>query len=112
MGFLRPLVSFPHGSFNHFFFLILQDIFQTLGNKRLLEPRKANAPIKKVEKKSPLTLLGHSLPKGHGPDEPGFGADTTGKQIVEKFRSDVKGLRNAIRKSRKSNSRLLRTHEF
>jgi len=30
---------------------------------------------------------------------------TTGKRIVEKLRSDVKGLRNAIRRSRKSNSR-------
>jgi hypothetical protein len=55
-----------------------------------------------VEKKNPLLLLGQSLAKL--PDDM-TGTDTTGKRIVEKLRSDVKGLRNAIRKSRKSNSR-------
>ena len=73
-----------------------------------MEARKANAPyVKKpphVEKKSPLHLLGHSLAKA--PDDPAAAAtDSTGKKIVEKLRSDVKGLRNAIRRSRKSNSR-------
>lgn len=68
-----------------------------------MEARKANAPAKKPEKKSPLSLLGHSLAKG--PDDAGFNGDTTGKRIVEKLRSDVKGLRNAIKKSRRSNSR-------
>jgi hypothetical protein len=70
-----------------------------------MEARKANAPYvkKALEKKSPLHLLGQSLAKA--PDDLALGVESTGKKIVEKLRSDVKGLRNAIRRSRKSNSR-------
>lgn len=86
-------------------YLFSQEILQTLGRKRLMEARKAAGPpaLKKhTEKKSsPLHLLGHSIRKGSD-DSPG---EKTGKRIVEKLRSDVKGLRNAIRRSRKSNSR-------
>lgn len=83
-----------------------------------MEARKASGPVipKKVvttpllvevKRTSPLTL---SLSRSHSSHstkglDPSIPDTTTGKRIVEKLRSDVKGLKNAIRRSRKSNSR-------
>jgi hypothetical protein len=73
------------------------------GSGVLIEPKKSS-PVHNVG-------LSHSQ-SGHSNKEltdagTGVPIDTniTGKRIVEKLRSDVKGLRNAIRRSRKSNSR-------
>ncbi|CAG7819419.1 unnamed protein product [Allacma fusca] len=91
-----------------------QEILQTLGRKRLMEARKASAPAtarkivapidpKKGPTSSHLSLAQSQSSLSHkGPETPE--TDNTSKRIVEKLRSDVRGLRNAIRRSRKSNS--------
>ena len=79
-----------------------------------MEARKANAPAPKKPdvKKVPPTASHLSLAPSQsslshkGPDT--SETDNTSKRIVEKLRSDVRGLRNAIRRSRKSNSRYAR----
>ncbi|CAK1590521.1 unnamed protein product [Parnassius mnemosyne] len=58
-----------------------QDILQTLGRKRLQEAKNMSRQRVKGE---------------HSPDKTG-GDDTTSKRIVHKLRTDVKGIRNAIR---------------
>jgi len=74
-----------------------QEILQSLGRKRLMEARNVSRT------KSP----GHRDGKGvsSAATRDGMaGADTdsrAGKRIVEKLRSDVKGLKNVLRKSRR-----------
>ncbi|XP_047511563.1 uncharacterized protein LOC125053968 isoform X3 [Pieris napi] len=61
-----------------------QDILQTLGRKRLQEAKS----------------MARQKPKNEvSPDKTG-GDDSTSKRIVHKLRTDVKGIRNAIRRSR------------
>ncbi|XP_035701057.1 uncharacterized protein LOC110861989 isoform X3 [Folsomia candida] len=92
-----------------------QEILQTLGRKRLMEARKSSGPAvpKKViepKKGSPVpgvvtSGLIQSSSTYSNKDVVAVEVDTTTrKRIVEKLRSDVKGLRNAIRRSRRSNS--------
>lgn len=87
-----------------------------------MEARKASGPA--VKKGQPVPGSGTDGKKASSPTNvplvqtvsPQIDLDTdsgsnidsnAGKRIVEKLRSDVKGLRNAIRRSRKSNSRYL-----
>ncbi|XP_049840424.1 cyclic nucleotide-gated cation channel alpha-3-like [Schistocerca gregaria] len=71
-----------------------QEILQNLGRKRLMEARNMNKP---------KTAAGHGSSHGrhgeHGGGE--AGDDSAGKRIVDRLRSDVKGLKNALRKSRR-----------
>ncbi|CAL8081661.1 unnamed protein product [Orchesella dallaii] len=86
-----------------------QEILQTLGRKRLMEARKASgAPNAKkpsasdaAKKLQAISLTPKEAPECSGP----VAADSTaGKRIVEKLQSDFKGLKDVIRRSRKSNS--------
>ncbi|KAL0266304.1 UNVERIFIED_CONTAM: hypothetical protein PYX00_008888 [Menopon gallinae] len=61
-----------------------QEILQNLGRKRLMEARNASKILKPI--------------KEH--ESPGE-SENAGKRIVEKLRSDVKGLKNALRRSRR-----------
>ncbi|KAK6642142.1 hypothetical protein RUM44_013865 [Polyplax serrata] len=65
-----------------------QEILQNLGRKRLMEAKNASKMHKAQAKQS----------KDH--DSSGD-SDNAGKRIVEKLRSDVKGLKNALRRSRR-----------
>lgn len=73
-----------------------------------MEARKSSGPaVKKVtEPKKGSPNPGVVTSVHNGSTAPQVESDNTArKRIVEKLRSDVKGLRNAIRRSRKSNSR-------
>jgi hypothetical protein len=73
-----------------------QEILQSLGRKRLMEARNV----------SRTKSSGHHDGKGSGSPAIKDGVAGTdvdgraGKRIVEKLRSDVKGLKNVLRKSR------------
>ncbi|XP_045503712.1 uncharacterized protein LOC123700519 isoform X2 [Colias croceus] len=58
-----------------------QDILQTLGRKRLQEAK----------------TMSRQKPKAEGSPDKAGGDDSTSKRIVHKLRTDVKGIRNAIR---------------
>ncbi|XP_038217419.1 uncharacterized protein LOC119836222 [Zerene cesonia] len=58
-----------------------QDILQTLGRKRLQEAK----------------TMSRQKPKPEGSPDKAGGDDSTSKRIVHKLRTDVKGIRNAIR---------------
>jgi hypothetical protein len=74
-----------------------QEILQSLGRKRLMEARNVSRP----------KPTGHSDGKGTSSSavkDGVAGGDMDGrasKRIVEKLRSDVKGLKNVLRKSRR-----------
>ena len=63
-----------------------QDILQKLGEKRLREAQR----VARAYRRQPS-------PGGHDSSD-----NSTGKRIVDKLRSDVKGLKNVLRKSRRS----------
>ncbi|KAF4520046.1 hypothetical protein B566_EDAN008334 [Ephemera danica] len=72
------------------------EILQSLGRKRLMEARNVSRAAR-----------GGSKRRGSGeiaPPAAGDSSDSTGKRIVDKLRSDVKGLKNVLRKSRRSTS--------
>jgi DNA-binding TFAR19-related protein (PDSD5 family) len=71
-----------------------QEILQTLGRKRLMEVRCVN---KKHQKKVEAALAATEL--ANAANGPGDSSDSTSKRIVEKLRSDVKGLKNVLKKS-------------
>nr|CAD7425427.1 unnamed protein product [Timema monikensis] len=78
-----------------------QEILQSLGRKRLMEARNVNKPR---SGSAPHSNKGGSTRDGAGLKY-GSSADVdnkAGKRIVEKLRSDVKGIKNALRKSRRS----------
>lgn len=82
----------------------MQEILQTLGRKRLMEARKASGPSTKkpsandaAKKTQALSVVAKEVVE--------VSDSTTGKRIVEKLQSDFKGLKDVIRRSRKSNSR-------
>nr|CAD7461598.1 unnamed protein product [Timema tahoe] len=78
-----------------------QEILQSLGRKRLMEARNINKPR---SGSAPHSNKGGSTREGAGLKY-GSSADVdnkAGKRIVEKLRSDVKGIKNALRKSRRS----------
>lgn len=72
-----------------------QEILQTLGRKRLMEVRCVNKKHAKVaaEKES----LSSNVPHAHVVNS---SDNRTSKRIVDKLRSDVKGIKNVLRKSR------------
>ncbi|XP_037024919.1 uncharacterized protein LOC119066502 isoform X2 [Bradysia coprophila] len=73
-----------------------QEILQTLGRKRLMEVRcvnKKHATKMAAEKES----LSSNVPQAHVTNSSDH---RTSKRIVDKLRSDVKGIKNVLRKSR------------
>jgi phage I-like protein len=76
-----------------------QEILQTLGRKRLMEVRCVN---KKHAKKAEAALAASELANA-AHNAPGDSSDSTSKRIVEKLRSDVKGLKNVLKKSGRYN---------
>ncbi|XP_059479213.1 uncharacterized protein LOC132198922 isoform X4 [Neocloeon triangulifer] len=83
-----------------------QEILQSLGRKRLMEARNVSKNYKVARSTSKRRISGENLCVGGGGVGPaGDSSDSTGKRIVDKIRSDVKGLKNALRKSRRSTSR-------
>lgn len=72
-----------------------QEILQTLGRKRLMEVRCVN-------KRHAKAAAAHAAIEQHaGQTKEGDSSDNSAsKRIVDKLKSDVKGLKNALRKSR------------
>lgn len=72
-----------------------QEILHILGRKRLMEVRSVNKRHAKVaaEKES----LSSNTPHAHVDNS---SDQRTSKRIVDKLRSDVKGIKNVLRKSR------------
>lgn len=64
-----------------------QEILQNLGRKRLMEAQRVARAFR------------HGVPSSPGHDS---SDNSTGKRIVDKLKSDVKGLKNVLRKSRRS----------
>lgn len=72
-----------------------QEILQTLGRKRLMEVRcinKKHAARKEKDAAAAEAALSAQL----GQD----GEGNASKRIVDKFKNDVKGLKNALKKTR------------
>lgn len=73
-----------------------QDILQTLGRKRLMEVRCVNKKhAKNVAERESIASnvqLGNKIVDNS--------SDSTSKRIVDKLRSDVKGIKNVLKKSR------------
>lgn len=65
-----------------------QDILQTLGRKRLMEVRCVNKKHAKIQSDKEAA------------ERAAHGDGTTSKRIVDKLRSDVKGIRNVLKKTR------------
>jgi CRP-like cAMP-binding protein len=73
-----------------------QEILQTLGRKRLMEVRCVN---KKHANKH--ANKDHDQSNAHNNNTQGDSSDNSAsKRIVDKLKSDVKGIKNALRKSR------------
>ncbi|XP_054281154.1 uncharacterized protein LOC128998823 [Macrosteles quadrilineatus] len=70
-----------------------QDILQTLGRKRLMEARSVNRVSKNLGSEGSRCMS--------SPGSSEIFDNKTGKKIVDKIRSDVKGLKNVLRKSRR-----------
>lgn len=65
-----------------------QDILQTLGRKRLMEVRCVNKKHAKIQSdKEAAERAAHE-------------GESASKRIVDKLRSDVKGIRNVLKKTR------------
>ncbi|XP_075219430.1 uncharacterized protein LOC142323540 [Lycorma delicatula] len=71
-----------------------EEILQSLGRKRLMEARNVNRNLKNLDGRSGDKHCART----HSPDVMDRRAS---KRIVEKLRSDVKGLKNVLRKSRR-----------
>ncbi|KAJ9578163.1 hypothetical protein L9F63_024975, partial [Diploptera punctata] len=76
-----------------------QEILQSLGRKRLMEARNVSRTKSSHHDKGAGTSGGSSGGKDGATVADGDGK--AGKRIVEKLRSDVKGLKNVLRKSRR-----------
>lgn len=70
-----------------------QEILQTLGRKRLMEVRCIN---KKHAAKKEAALAEANAQQGQGDSSD----NSASKRIVDKFKNDVKGLKNVLKKSR------------
>lgn len=70
-----------------------QEILQTLGRKRLMEVRCIN---KKHVAKRDAALAEANAQQGQGDSSD----NSASKRIVDKFKNDVKGLKNALKKTR------------
>lgn len=74
-----------------------QDILQTLGRKRLMEVRCVNKRhAKNVAERESIASNVHLRNKNLG----NRNSDSTSKRIADKLRSDVKGIKNVLTKSR------------
>lgn len=74
-----------------------QEILQTLGRKRLMEVRCVN----KRHAKAAHVSVNAANDQNAGQTKEGDSSDNSAsKRIVDKLKSDVKGLKNALRKSR------------
>lgn len=73
-----------------------QEILQTLGRKRLMEVRCVNKKhaLKKEKDAALAEVAANAIPGNESSD------NSASKRIVDKFKSDVKGLKNALKKSR------------
>ncbi|PSN56858.1 hypothetical protein C0J52_08291 [Blattella germanica] len=76
-----------------------QEILQSLGRKRLMEARNVSRTKPSHHDKGGSTTTGAPGAKDGAAGADGDGR--AGKRIVEKLRSDVKGLKNVLRKSRR-----------
>lgn len=72
-----------------------QEILQTLGRKRLMEVRCINKKHA-AKKEKDAALAEAALNAQHGQDN----ESNASKRIVDKFKNDVKGLKNALKKTR------------
>lgn len=68
-----------------------QEILQTLGRKRLMEVRCVNKKHAAKKEKDALAELNAQL---------GQGDSSAPKRIVDKLKNDVKGFKNALKKTR------------
>lgn len=74
-----------------------QDILQTLGRKRLMEVRCVNKKhAKNIAERE--TIASNVYLRNTNVDN--SSQNSTSKRIVDKLRSDVKGIKNALKKSR------------
>lgn len=71
-----------------------QEILQTLGRKRLMEVRCVNK--KQAAKREAALAEALALQQGQGDSSD----NSASKRIVDKFKNDVKGLKNALKKTR------------
>lgn len=74
-----------------------QEILQTLGRKRLMEVRCVNKKHAKQQsdKESGISSNLQNIQGGDNSSD-----NSASKRIVDKLRSDVKGIKNVLRKSR------------
>jgi len=75
-----------------------KEILQSLGRKRLMEARNVNKSYKAAAHSGSKRRISGENTGGAAGDS----SDSTGKRIVDKIRCDVKGLKNVLRKSRRS----------
>jgi hypothetical protein len=74
-----------------------QEILQTLGRKRLMEVRCINKKhVAKKERDAALAEAALNAQHGQGDSSD----NSAPKRIVDKFKNDVKGLKNVLKKSR------------
>ncbi|XP_063896599.1 uncharacterized protein Cngl isoform X8 [Helicoverpa armigera] len=73
-----------------------QEILQTLGRKRLQEAKNMSKKCKGRKPRQEAKTVSKKVKGEISPDKMS-GDDSTSKRIVHKLRSDVKGIRNAIR---------------
>ncbi len=71
-----------------------QEILQTLGRKRLMEVRCVNKKHAAKREAALAEAHGHQNAQGDSSD------NSASKRIVDKLKSDVKGLKNVLKKSR------------
>lgn len=71
-----------------------QEILQTLGRKRLMEVRCVNK--KHAAKREAALAEALAIAQGQGDSSD----NSASKRIVDKFKNDVKGLKNALKKNR------------
>lgn len=74
-----------------------QEILQTLGRKRLMEVRCVNRKHANAKVAAEKESLSSNVPHAHVENSSDH---KTSKRIVDKLRSDVKGIKNVLRKSR------------
>lgn len=72
-----------------------QEILQTLGRKRLMEVRCINKKHAAKKEKEAAALAEANAHQGQGDSSD----NSASKRIVDKFKNDVKGLKNALKKT-------------
>lgn len=73
-----------------------QEILQTLGRKRLMEVRCINKKHAAKKERDAAALTEAQAQQGQGDSSD----NSASKRIVDKFKNDVKGLKNALKKTR------------